>query len=362
MAISVEGKVLAITDRLRKLRQKLLEKELEAILISQPENCRYLSGFAGSTGFLLITQDTATVATDFIYFEQAKAEVAGLEVVRIKSMAEGFAELMRGRGINKLGFEADNLVFSQHSRLSQQVAEMQIQLVPTEGLVECLRAVKEEEELACLMRAAEMADNALEYIAREIRPGMSEKEAAWGIEKFLREKGSEAVSFDIIVASGPNGALPHARPTERCLSHGEPIVVDLGARVEGYCSDLTRTLCLDPRSGRFTEVYDLVLRAQHSALDNLEVGMPAEQGDKLARKVIQEGGYGDAFGHGLGHGVGLAVHERPRLGPNSTDVLQEGMVFTVEPGIYLAGWGGVRIEDTVMMKDGRVKALTRVGK
>jgi Xaa-Pro aminopeptidase len=353
---------LAITDRLRKLRQKLLEKELEAALISQPENCRYLSGFTGSTGFLLITQDTATVATDFIYFEQAKAEVAGLEVVRIKGMAEGLAELLRDWAIRKLGFEADNLVFSQHSRLSQQVAEMQIQLIPTEGLVESLRAVKEEEELVCLMKAAEMADNALEYIAQEIRPGMSEKEVAWEVEKFLREEGSEAVSFDIIVASGPNGALPHARPTERRLSPGEPIVVDLGARVGGYCSDLSRTLCRGPRSGTFAEVYDLVLQAQLFALDNLEVGMLAKEADNLARKVIQEGGYGDAFGHGLGHGVGLAVHEQPRIGPNSTAVLQEGMVFTVEPGIYLAGWGGVRIEDTVMMKDGRAKALTRVGK
>ena len=187
-------------------------------------------------------------------------------------------------------------------------------------------------------------------------------EAVADMEKFLREKGSEAVSFDIIVASGPNGALPHARPTERRISPGEPTVVDLGSRVGGYCSDLTRTLCLGPRSGTFAEVYNLVLRAQLSALDNLEVGMLAEKADNLARKVIQEGGYGDAFGHGLGHGVGLAVHEQPRLGPNSTAVLEEGMVFTVEPGIYLAGWGGVRIEDVVMMKDGKAKVLTRVGK
>jgi len=353
---------LAITDRLRKLRQKLLEKELEGILISQPENCRYLSGFTGSAGFLIITQDMATVATDFIGFEQAKAEVSGLEVVRIKGMAEGLAELMRDRGINKLGFEADNMVFSQHNRLSKQAAEMQIQLIPTEGLVESLRAVKEEEELSFLMRAAEMADNALDYIAQKIRPGMSEKEAAWDLEKFLREKGSETVSFDIIVASGPNGALPHAKPTERSISPGEPVVVDLGARVEGYCSDLSRTLCLGPRSGTLAEVYSLVLQAQLSALDNLKVGMLAEQADSLARKVVHEGGYGEAFGHGLGHGVGLAVHEQPRLGPKSTDVLQEGMAFTIEPGIYLAGWGGVRIEDVVMMKDGDAKVLTRVGK
>jgi Xaa-Pro aminopeptidase len=277
-------------------------------------------------------------------------------------MAEGLAELMRGQGIRKLGFEADNLVFSQHNRLSQQATEMQIQLIPTEGLVESLRAVKEEEELACLMKAAEMADSAVEYIAQKIRPGMSEKEAAWEVEKFLREKGSEAVSFDIIVASGPNGALPHATPTERRISPGEPIVVDLGSRVGGYCSDLTRTLCLGPRSGTLAEVYSLVLQAQLSALDNLEVGMLAEQADNLARKVVQEGGYGEAFGHGLGHGVGLAVHEQPRLGPNSTDVIQEGMVFTIEPGIYVAGWGGVRIEDTVMLKNGRAKVLTMVSK
>ncbi len=353
---------MAITDRLEKLRQELLEKELEAVLISQPQNFCYLSGFTGSAGALLITKDSATLATDFIHLEQARAETTGFEIVRVRSITEGFAELMRGRGINRLGFEADSLIFAHYNRLAEEAEKLQIQLVPVEGLVECLRAVKEEEEIACLVRAARLADSALEYVAGRIQPGMSEKAAAWEIEKFLRENGSETVPFDIIVASGPNAALPHARPTQRGITPGEPVIIDLGAKVEGYSSDLTRTLCLGPRGETFDRVYGLVLQAQLCALDNLEAGMTGEEADNLARKVIQDGGYGDAYGHGLGHGVGLAVHEQPRLGPNSAGILAESMVFTVEPGIYLAGWGGIRIEDTVMLEGGKAKVLTKASK
>ena len=189
---------------------------------------------------------------------------------------------------------------------------------------------------------------------------MKEREVAWEIEKFLREKGSESMPFDIIVASGPNAALPHAKPTERFISHGEPIVIDLGARVAGYTSDLTRTFFLDSPDETFNNIYGLVLDAQLAAIDYLEVGMSGEQVDGIARKIIEQGGYKDAFGHGLGHGVGLATHEMPRLGPNSIDVLSENMVFTIEPGIYLSGWGGVRIEDMVMIEGGRAKKLSNI--
>ena len=355
---------MAINQRLQKLRQKLLEKELDTILISQPENCRYLSGFTG-LGTLLISQDSAILATDFIHLEQAKREVtkaADFEIVRRKSKPGGVVELISGRGTKRLGFEANSLCFAEYRHLAEESDKLELQLIPTEGLVESLRAVKEEEEIACLVKAAELADAALEHMAQEIHPGMKEKEIAWEIERFLREKGSEPSPFDIIVASGPNAALPHAKPTERTISLGEPIVADLGARVEGYSSDLTRTICLGSWEETFSRIHDLVLQAQLSAIENLEAGMTGEQVDNLARTVIQREGYEEAFGHGLGHGIGLATHEQPRVSPDSANILVENMVFTIEPGIYLTGWGGVRIEDMVILEKGKAKTLTKVRK
>ncbi|NQT47767.1 MAG: aminopeptidase P family protein [Chloroflexi bacterium] len=353
---------MAVTDRLRKLRDKLLEKELDALLVSQPENYRYLSGFAGASGSLLVSESSAILAVDSIHFEQAKIEAPGFDILHIKSRPEGFTELVGGREIRSLGFESNNLVFSEARRLTEQAGKMEIKLVPTEGLVESLRVVKEDEEIRHLVSAAEMADEAFEYIRDALRPGMSEREAAWEVEKFLRERGSEVVPFEIIVASGPNAALPHARPTERVINEREPILFDLGGRVNGYASDLSRTLCLGPQTETFKRVYDVVLQAQLLALAKLEPGMTGEQVDGIARQVIQEAGYGDVFGHGLGHGVGLDVHEEPRLGPNATGVIADQMVFTIEPGIYIVGWGGVRIEDTVMLDKGTAKMLTTASK
>ena len=231
--------------------------------------------------------------------------------------------------------------------------------MPTEGLVESLRAVKDEEELVHLSRAAELADSAIAHIKSRVQPGMTEKDAAWEIERFLRENGSEELPFHVIVASGPNSALPHATPTERRIQTDEPIIADLGARIGGYCSDLTRTLCIGSQDTTFAKVYDLVLGAQLTALATLNTGMNGEQADSLARTVIEQAGYQDYFGHGLGHGVGLASHESPRLGYKSEDILNDDMVFTVEPGIYLPGWGGVRIEDMVMFEHGQAKVLTK---
>jgi len=353
---------LPIAQRLQKLCQKLLEKELDALLVSQVENCRYLSGFTGSSGILVVWPDSAVLAASSVDFEQAKAEAAGLEVVLLKSRQQRLAELMGGRKAKRVGFEAHSLSFAETHRLMEESEKLPMELVPTEGLVESLRMAKEEEEVRCLAKAAGIADRALEYIVREVRPGMTEKEAAWLIEEFLRQNGSESIPFDIIVASGPNSAMPHARPTERIISAGEPIVVDLGARVDGYSSDLSRTLCLGARGETFRRICALVLQAQLSALEGVKAGMTGEQADGLARKAIQQAGYGDAFGHGLGHGIGLAVHEAPRLGPNSTDILVEQMVFTLEPGVYLPGWGGVRIEDTVILDRDGVTALTKAGK
>ena len=352
-------------SRLQKLRRGLAEKEIEAIFISQPENRRYLSGFDGSSGYLLITPQKTILATDFRYIEQARVQAPDYEIFQIIGGILGwFPRLVAELDLKTLGFEAGHITFARYQQLSDILnkAPSRPRLIPVDGLVESLRAVKEPEEIELITRAAAISDAAIEYIENTAHTGMSEKEVAWEIEKFIREQGSETIPFDAIVASGPNSALPHARPSSRTIQSGEPVVIDIGARVGGYSSDLTRTICLDTPDDTFPKVYDTVLRAQLTAMAKITEGMSGEQIDNVARKVIEQAGYGQAFGHALGHGIGLASHESPRLGPDSADKLTSGMVFTIEPGIYLSGWGGVRIEDAVVMENGKVRAISKARK
>ena len=354
-----------MTNRLGKLRSQLDPKGLDAIIVSQGENRCYLSGFTGSAGFLLISQQRAILATDFRYVEQAQSQAPDFEVVQIQGeIAKWFPRLASDLHAHKLGFEGKDVSFSTYKELTKATGEVEkeISLVPTDGLVESLRAVKDKEELKSIEKAAALADAALEEILPRVQPGISEKKLAWEIESFLRRNGSEPVPFELIVASGPNSALPHARPTDKIIHSGEPVVIDIGAKVEGYTSDITRTICLGEGDSNFHRIYDIVLGAQLTAMTTLQIGMTGEQVDRLGRTVIEQAGYKDAFGHGLGHGVGLATHEEPRLGSNSTDILAEGMVFTIEPGIYISGWGGVRIEDMVVMEEGKVRLLTKARK
>ena len=356
---------MSIKDRLQKLRRGLAEKEIEAIFISQPENRRYLSGFNGSSGYLLITTQNTILATDFRYIEQARMQAPDYEIFQIiGGIVDWFPRLVAELNLKKLGFEAEHITFARYQQLSDILnkAQSQLRLIPVDGLVESLRAVKEPEEIELITRAAAISDAAIEYIENTVHTGMSEKEVAWEIEKFIREQGSETIPFDAIVASGPNSALPHARPSSRTIQSGEPVVIDIGARVGGYSSDLTRTICLGTPDDTFPKVYDTVLRAQLTAMAKISEGMNGGQIDNLARVVIEQAGYGQAFGHALGHGIGLASHESPRLGPNSADKLTSGMVFTIEPGIYLGGWGGVRIEDAVVMENGKVRAISKARK
>ncbi len=350
-----------MTHRLERLRQRLGEEELDAILISQGENRRYLSGFTGSAGFLLISQQHAILATDFRYIEQAKRQAPDFDIVQIEGeLPKWFSNLASSLRAKKIGFEAKDLSFATYRKLVATAGKKE--LLPTEEIVESLRAVKDEEELELIMKAVGISDAAFEESAPMLHPGMTEKEAAWEIERLLREKGSESVPFDIIVASGPDSALPHHQPTDRTILSGEPLIIDMGARFAGYSSDLSRTICLGNEDKNFGKVYDLVLGAQLTAIATIEAGMSGEQADSLARTVIEQGGYGENFGHGLGHGIGLAPHEAPRLGRDSKDVLAEGMVFTIEPSIYISGWGGVRIEDMVVLEKGRVRVLSEAKK
>ena len=356
---------MKIGNRLQKLRQKLAEKEIDAIFISQPENRYYLSGFDGSSGYLLITPQNTILATDFRYIEQAKRQAPDYEIFLTSgNIADWFPGLVAGLNLRKLGFEAGHITFAVYQQLTDTLSrgKSKLTVVPTDGLVEWLRAIKEPEEIKLITKAVDMADNAFEYIKDMIRIGMSEKEVAWEIEKFLRDKGSEPIPFDIIVASGSNSALPHAKPSSRPIHSGEPVVIDIGARVDGYSSDLSRTICLGPPDDTFNKVYSVVLDAQLTAMAAIKNGMTGEEIDNLARMVIKQAGYGEAFGHGLGHGIGLAPHELPRLGPNSSEHLADGMVFTIEPGIYLTGWGGVRIEDVVVIESGTIRVISKARK
>ena len=350
--------------RIQRLRQSFEDHGLDALLVSNIENRRYLSGFTGSTGWLLISSNDAFLAVDFRYVEQAKNESPEFNIIHIKSdMSNWLPQLASDLNLKNIGFEAAEATFDIYNQLCNAMDNHhQIKLIPTTGLVESMRIIKEPEELEFIKTAAKLADHAIEHAKSIMSPGMKEKEIAWELEKFLREEGSEKIPFDIIVASGPNSALPHAKPSERVIRDNEPIMIDLGAKVNGYCSDLSRTLCIGEGENTFQKIYDIVLGAQLTAMATIEAGMSGDKADQLARIVINQADYSDAFGHSLGHGIGLSAHELPRLGPDSSDSLADGMVFTIEPGIYLPGWGGVRIEDTVTLINGKVTALTKANK
>jgi Xaa-Pro aminopeptidase len=342
------------------------ELGLDAVLISQPQNRRYLSGFTGSAGYLLITAGDALIATDFRYYEQSAQQAPGFRLYQATGPVEGWLPgLLTAAGdvgAKRLGFESADLTFLVYRALRKAIeglpAGQRPRLIATTNLVETLRAIKEPEELAALQAAVDLGDAAFQHVAERLEPGWTEKQTAWEIEKHMRERGGEAASFDTIVAGGPWSAMPHAYPRDRALERGEMVVIDMGVRLDGYCSDLSRTLFLGRPDDRSKKVYDIVLGAQLTAEELVQAGMTGEEAHNLAHRVIEEAGYGENFGHGLGHGVGLAVHESPRLARTSEDVLTDGMVVTIEPGIYITGWGGVRIEDMVVIQNGKARVMT----
>ncbi len=348
-------------NRLSKLREKLSEKELDAFFITQAQNRRYLSGFHGTAGYLIITATQAVLATDFRYIEQAKTEAPDFKIHRITgSIKEWLPAMANDLKIKRISFEGGDISFDFHRQLRRTLKDNK--LISLNNLVEELRSIKEPEEIEFIAKASAITDAAFEYVESNIKSGMTEKQLAWELERTLRENGSESVPFDVIVGSGPNAALPHAKPTDRVINEGEPIVIDMGAKYRGYASDLTRTLCVGQPSDKFKEIYNIVLKAQQRAIDKINQGMTGKTADAIARKIITKAGYGEAFGHSLGHGVGYAEHEMPYLSLNSKEKLIDGMVFTIEPGIYIEGWGGARIEDTVVMENEKVRPLTKARK
>ncbi len=349
-----------MNQRIEQLRSALRERGLDALLVSQPENRRYLSSFTGSAGTLIVTSIEALLLVDFRYTEQAGHQAQDCTVMQIGGALEKeLPPLLERLGGKRWGFESAHVTVSQYDKMHPVFADAGIALEGVEGLVERLRMVKDPQELAATREAVRITDAAFAHLLEWIRPGVTELEAAWEIEKYMREHGAEALAFPTILAAGPNGAMAHAHPGDHRLQPGEPIVIDMGAVSGGYCADMTRTIVLGEPDARFWEIYRLVQRAQENAEAGLRAGLPGVEGDALARSVIAGAGYGDKFGHGLGHAVGLVVHEVPRLSPLSSDILPAGAAVTVEPGIYLPGWGGVRIEDLVLVQEGGAEILTQ---
>lgn len=365
-------------QRIEKLREKMEEAKLDAFWVTAPAeandrqlsaNRRYMSGFSGSLGNLLITRDDAFIAVDFRYWEQAEREAPDYTLFKVEGKwKEWFTKLLGEAGVagQRVGFQPADMSVKMFQTMTKRIKELpttdQPKLLSSPPFVEQLRSVKDASEVAALQKAIDLGDAAFVNVSERVEPGWTEKQVAWEIEKHIRENGGDALSFDTIVAGGAWGAMPHAQPRDYKLRKNDMVVIDMGVRHEGYCSDLTRTIFLGKPDDKFKQIYSIVLGAQLTAEELIEAGMEGEKAHMIAHNVIEEAGFGDNFGHGLGHGVGLQIHELPRLAKTSEDILQDGDVCTVEPGIYLPGWGGVRIEDQGVIENGKLRILSHAPK
>jgi len=351
-----------VSTRAERLATLLPDAGVDALLVTNLVNVRYLTGFSGSNGMVLVGRDLRAFATDFRYVEQAAAEVdPSFDRLRAsQDLLDAIAEALPG-GELRLGFEAADVSVHDHGRLRERLPE-RVGLAGTHGLIEQLRAVKSAGELAAIRAASELADAAFTELISGRFVGRTERELAMALEFGMRRLGAESASFEPIVAGGPHAALPHAQPRDVELAAGELVVIDWGAQLDGYCSDCTRTVAAGRAGDRGQEIYQLVLEAQRHGVEAVRAGAPGREVDAVAREMIEAAGHGEQFGHGLGHGVGLEVHEAPRLSQRSESVLDAGNVVTVEPGVYLPGELGVRIEDLVVVTAGGCEILTSLTK
>lgn len=345
--------------RVAQLRELVAEQHLDALLITSLSNIRYLTGFSGTSALLLVGASEAVLVTDFRYGTQVREEVSDLVRVRVEgqSLWAGLWRILPEiANVEVVGFESLHLLHRDFARLLEVGTRWQWR--PTQDLVESLRERKDDGEIARIACAAGLAEAALARVIERVRPGISEIQVAGWLELALREEGSEGFPFPTIVASGPRSALPHARTSVREISLGDLLLIDFGAVVGGYCADVTRTFVVGVADARVREIHDIVREANERARLGLRAGMTGRDGDALARSYIEERGYGAQFGHSLGHGLGLEVHEAPRLARTAESIVPEGAVVTIEPGIYEPGWGGVRIEDDVVVRYDDSRALT----
>lgn len=344
--------------RLTKLRSRLSELGLDAMLVTSRSNRWYMSGFSGSSGALLVSADKALLFTDFRYTERATAQAPAFTVIQHGSpISKWVQEAAAQQGLRKIGFETDQLVHSAFETYRDKLAPAE--LVPVSGVIETLRQIKSADELDKMRRACAIADAAYIHILKYIKPGVTERDVALELEFFMRHNGAEKLAFDVIPASGPNGSLPHAEATARALRDGDLFTMDFGCVYDGYCSDLTRTVGIGNISDKQRAVYKTVLDAQLASVEACKAGLTGHQLDAVARDIITGAGYAENFGHSLGHGVGLDIHELPRVAPGNETVLVPNMVVTLEPGIYIPNFGGVRIEDTVAITASGCERLTK---
>lgn len=350
-----------MSANLRRLQERMRENEVPALFVSDILNVQWLSGFTGSSGFAAVTQDEAVFLTDSRYTIQAREEVEGMRVEwyqRPKPFEEFVSENLTALGVTRVGFET-SVSYSTWKEWTEKIGG--VEWFPDDGTITPLRMIKTDEEVELIREACGITDACLEHLARMMQPGVSEYDILLDLEFFIRRSGAE-VAFEPTVVSGPNSARPHGKATERKLERGDFLTLDLGARKNGYCSDITRTFVIGEADDRHREVYGQVLKAQIAAIEALIPGTAAKETDRIARQVLDEKDLSKYFGHGLGHGLGRAVHDYGGLGPRSDDTIEAGQVWTVEPGVYIEGFGGVRIEDDVLVTDSGPEILTHFPK
>jgi Xaa-Pro aminopeptidase len=349
-------------SRLNRLRAKFDGAGIDALYLENRYNVRYLTGFTGSTAVLVVTPDGGRLFVDPRYWVQAAQQAEGVEIVECGAgMSKEVLEAVRGMGIPRLGFEAGDMTVARRDALAEALPDSA--LIGTTGLLEDLRLVKDAEEIAVTKRACALVDAMFDSILGLLKPGTLERDIALELEYRMRKSGAERIGFDSIIAAGENGAKPHAEPSERPLRHGDLVTMDFGARVDGYNADITRTVAIGAALSKQREVYDVTLRAQEAAAAALMPGVSYVGADKVARDIIADAGYGEYFGHGLGHSLGLEVHDGARLSPAAPEgTVRAGEIWTIEPGIYIPDWGGVRIEDDVLVTDAGPEILTHAPK
>ena len=349
---------MPITEaRCQKIAARIRDLDLDALLVTTAPNRRYLSAFSGSAGSLLVGESARELFTDGRYTTQSSQQAAGFGIhIGSANPTLRAVQFARGNGLQRIGFDDVDVSVNLFRRM-QAVSD--VELVEAAGLVEELRLVKDETELAVMRRAITIADEVMAVAEEAIVPGVTERAVAATIQGAFLEAGADGVGFETIVAAGRNAALPHHMPSDTVIAPGDPVVVDMGALVDGYHSDMTRTFCAGGRTPGFMVVYDIVLAANRAGIEAAVPGASCSGVHEIAREIIESAGYGPYFDHGLGHGVGLEIHEGPRLAPRSDMALQAGMVHSIEPGIYLPDWGGIRIEDLVLVNSEHPQTLSQ---
>ena len=343
--------------RLERLLKKISDEKVDAILIGKPENVFYISGFNGDSTFLFISKNFRKLITDGRYTEQAESQAKNFEVIKhTEGIFSKLADEVKNSAVKKIGFEGNFFTFDEYEKLRENLPDVELKSVE----INSLRQIKDAAEIFCIRRACEIADKSFAEILKFIKAGVREIEVAAELEYFMRKFGSERAAFETIVASGVRGSLPHGRATDKIIEHGDFVTLDFGAVYNGYHSDMTRTICVGKASNRQREIYNAVLDAQIYGLEFIKIGIGGKAIDEKVRERLKNSGYGEYFVHGLGHSLGLEIHEEPRLSPRSTcESLEKNMIVTDEPGVYIPNFGGVRIEDTVLVTENGAETLTK---